>query len=86
MEGKLPIRRNKFTDEAVHQYGGNGAKVESFWNRGWVVPEQLYDGNGAVLSYEQIVAPMLSERVYGGVRENSIDFSRILYRLSSDTL
>ena len=27
----------------------------------------FYDGNGAVLPYEQIVAPMLSERFYGGI-------------------
>ena len=34
----------------------------------------LYEGNGAVLPYEQIVAPMSFECSYGGIREKSIEF------------
>ena len=44
----------------------------------------MYDGNRAVLPYNQIVAPILSERFYGGVWEKSIEFSEKVYRLFSD--
>ena len=36
---------------------------------------RLYGGNGAALPYNQIVAPMWFERLYGGIGEKSIDFS-----------
>ena len=48
--------------------------------------EQLYDGNGAVLPYEQIVAPMLSERLYGGIEEKSIGYPREVYRVFPESL
>ena|GEM_PF-5134471 len=34
----------------------------------------------------QIGCPMATERMYGAVGENSIDFLKILYRLSENTL
>ena len=48
--------------------------------------ERLYDGNRAVLPYNQIVAPMLSERFYGGVWEKSIEYPRKVYRVFSESL
>lgn len=62
MKGKLPIRRNKFTDEAVHQYGGNGAKVESFWNRGREIVNRLCAGSEAEDGRERSVCMVQSEK------------------------
>ena len=45
-----------------------------------------YRGNTAFLPYEQIVAPMLSERLYGGIGEKSIGFSEKVYRVFSESL
>ena len=45
---------------------------------------RLYDGNGAVLPYEQIVVPMLFERLFGGVWEKSIEYFQKVYRVFSD--
>ena len=36
--------------------------------------ERLCDGNGALLPYNQIIAPILSERLYGSIGEKSIEF------------
>lgn len=47
---------------------------------------RLYDGNGAVLPYEQIVVPMLSERLFGGVWEKSIGCPRKVYRVFPKSL
>ena len=46
--------------------------------------ERLNDGNGAILSYKQIVAPVLSEWLYGGIGEKSIGYPRKVYRVFSD--
>ena len=43
--------------------------------------ERLYDGNGAVLPYKRIVAPMLFERLYGGIWKKSIGYPRKVYRV-----
>ena len=44
-----------------------------------------YDGNGSLLPYKRIVAPMLFERLYGGIGEKSIGYPRKVYRLFSDS-
>ena len=41
-----------------------------------MLSERLYNGSGAVLPYNQIVAPKLSERFYGGVGGKSIGYPR----------
>ena len=46
----------------------------------------FYRGNGAVLPYDQIVAPMLSEGMYGGIGEKSIEYPRKVYRVSEESL
>ena len=46
----------------------------------------FYRGNGAVLQCDQIVTPMLSERLYGGIREKSIEFIQKVYRVYSESL
>ena len=48
--------------------------------------ERLNDGSGAFLPYEQIVAPMSSERLYGGIREKSIGHPRKVYRVFPESL
>ena len=48
--------------------------------------EQLYDGNGAVVPYKRIVAPMLFERLYGGIGEKSIGCPRKVYRVFPESL
>ena len=50
------------------------------------VAEQLYDGIGAVVPYKRIVSPMLSERLYGGIREKSIEYFQKVYRVFSKSL
>ena len=46
----------------------------------------LHVGNGAVLPYNQIVAPMPSERLYGGIVEKSIGYPRKVYRVFRKSL
>ena len=48
--------------------------------------ERLYDESGAVLPYNQTVAPMLSERLYGGIWEKSIGYPRKVYRVFPESL
>ena len=48
--------------------------------------EQLYDGNGAVLPYDQIIAPIPSEPLYGGIGEKSIEYPRKVYRVFPESL
>ena len=45
-----------------------------------------YRGKGAVLPYEQIVAPMLSEGMYRGIGEKSIGYPRKVYRVFPESL
>ena len=47
---------------------------------------RFYDGNGAFLPYEQIVVPMLSEGMHGGIGEKSIEYPRKVYRVSEESL
>ena len=51
-----------------------------------MLSERLYNGSGAVLPYNQIVAPKLSERLYGGIREKSMGYPRKVYRVSRKSL
>ena len=48
--------------------------------------DRLYDGDGSVLPYEQIVAPMPFERLYEGIGEKSIEFPRKVYRVFPESL
>ena len=48
--------------------------------------EQLYVGNGAELPCKQIVAPISSGRLYGGIREKSIGYPRKVYRVFPESL
>ena len=43
-------------------------------------------GNGAVLQCDQIVTPMLSERLYGGIGKKSIEGPRKVYRVFPESL
>ena len=45
--------------------------------------EWWYDGDGAVLPYNQIVAPISSGRLFGVVGEKSIEYPRKVYRVFS---
>ena len=54
--------------------------------RGWEKTELLYDENGAELPYNQIVALVLSERLYGGIGEKSIGYPRKVYRVFPKSL
>ena len=44
----------------------------------------MLDWNGAVLPYQQIIASMLSKRLFRGIRKKSIEFFQKIYRLFSD--
>ena len=46
----------------------------------------FFGGNGALLPYEQIAAPMPSERSYGGIWEKSIEYPKKVYRVFSDRI
>ena len=46
----------------------------------------FYRGNGAVVPYIQIVAPMLSEGMYGGIRKKSIEYPWKVYRVFPKSL
>ena len=46
----------------------------------------FYRVSGAVLPYEQIVAPMLSEGMYGGIGKKSIGYPRKVYRVFPESL
>ncbi len=48
--------------------------------------KRLYGRNGEVLPYNQIVALVLSEGMYGGIREKSVEFSEKVYRVFSESL
>ena len=48
--------------------------------------ERLYGVDRAVLPYDQIVGPMLSERLYGGIGEKSIGYPRKVYRVFRKSL
>ena len=48
--------------------------------------KRLYGGNEVFLPCKQIVAPMLSEGMYGGIREKSIEFSEKVYRVFGESL
>ena len=63
--------------------------IRSFLRRkrsgGCEVSDRLYGAFGAEDGWYRIVCTKETERMYGAVGENSIDFSRILYRLFPDT-
>ena len=46
----------------------------------------MNDENGAVFPYNQIVAPMLSEGMYGDIGEKSIEYPRKIYRVFPESL
>ena len=48
--------------------------------------KRLYGRNGEVLPYNQIVALVLSEGMYGGIREKSIEYFQKVYRLFSNRI
>ena len=48
--------------------------------------EQGMGGNGSFVGRERSEGREVSERLYGAVGENSIDFLKILYRLFRETL
>ena len=73
--------------------GGVGAFVRRQRSGGREVTDRLYEGNEARYGRERIVCTKVSERgwegterMYGAVGENSIDFQKILYRLFRKTL
>ena len=53
---------------------------------GWEGTERWMGGNGAVDGRKRSGGWEVSDRLYSAVGEKSIDFLKILYRLSSDTL
>ena len=46
----------------------------------------MYVGNGETLPCKQIVAPKLSEGMYGGIGGKSIEYPRKIYRVSEKSL
>ena len=66
--------------------GGVGSFVR--WERsgGWFVIVHLYEGSEVEDGRKKGVCAEETERMYGAVGENSIDFLKILYRLFRKTL
>ena len=67
-------------------YGGTGEGDGRYRNVYTEEPEQRMGCDGALVRRKWGEGWEGTERLYGAVREKSIDFRKILYRLSEDTL
>ena len=56
------------------------------WGSGWEMLGQEMVECGSFVRREQSGGWEVTDRLYGVVRENTLDFQKILYRLFSDTL
>ena len=82
------VRRNRSRGWEVTEWrmGGDGSFVRRKRSGGWEGTEHLYEGKRAGNGRNRSFCTKVTERLYGTVGEKSIDFLKILYRLSSDTL